>query len=215
MSQLDLDPHRGPSEDAIRRDPDASYERAMAAPLMDERETAVLSAQLGRPSRAPSATVHRCVFGLPTVARVDPRLEDGTPFPTVFWLSCPVMSSRVGTLEGRGGMVDVNQRLDDDATFRDAHAAAQERYRRFRDRLAGGDRLPGDPYAGGGPGHVKCLHVHVAHELATSDSPVGAVAHDAVTPAPCGGPCVTDEEADEWQARIARGDPGRPTKRRG
>lgn len=210
-----LDPERGPSDDAVRPDPDASYERALEAPVMDQREEAVLSAQLGRPSRAPSAAVHRCVFGLPTVARVAPRLRDGTPFPTVFWLSCPVLSSRVGTLEGSGVMVELNQRLDGDDAFQAEHAAAQERYRRFRDEVGGGEGLPGDPYAGGDPNYVKCLHVHVAHTLATGDGPVGRVALDEALPAPCEGPCVSDEDVDEWQAKLEAGDEGTPTRRRG
>lgn len=173
----------------------------MAAPLMGARETAVLSAQIGRPSRAPSATVHRCVFGLPTVARVAPRLHDGTPFPTTFWLSCPVLSSAIGTLEGSGAMVELNHRLDHDPAFQAEHAAAQERYRDARRSLDGGD-LPGDPYAGGDPKYVKCLHVHVGHTLATGDGPVGQAALDALLPIACSGPCVTEEQVDEWQERL-------------
>jgi len=199
----------------VRPDPDASYERALAAPLMSQREEAVLSAQIGRPSRAPSATVHRCVFGLPTVARVAPRLQDGTPFPTVFWLSCPVLSARVGTLEGSGAMAEITERLEADPAFQAQHEAAQDRYRALRDELGGGQKLPGDPYAGGGPRHVKCLHVHVGHTLATNDGPVGAWALDAILPAPCSGPCVTEEQVDVWQARLEAGDPGQPTRRRG
>src|SRR5690554_6016503 len=89
----------GPQPDAVRPDPDASYERALGAPPVDRRGRAVVSVQLGRPARGNPAVVHRCVYGLPTVVRVDPRLDDGTPFPTTYWLTCPVMRSRVGRLE--------------------------------------------------------------------------------------------------------------------
>ncbi len=184
-------PPPAPSQDAVRVDPTASYASAAAAPAADDRETAVVSAQLGRPARGHPAVVHRCVHGLPTVVRVQPRLDDGTPFPTVFWLTCPVLRSRVGRLEADHAMVGLNERLGADAAFAAAYAAGSERYVAFRDEL--GAPLPGDPSAGGMPKHVKCLHVHAAHHLATGDNPVGAWTVEHATPAPCPGPCVPDE----------------------
>ncbi len=178
-------------EDAVRRDPAASYARAAAAPTVDEAERAVLSAQLGREARGAPAVVHRCVYGLPTVARVQPHLEDGTPFPTVFWLSCPVLRSRVGRLEADHAMVGLNARLEDEPDLAAEYAGASERFIAFRDEL--GDPLPGDPSAGGMPRYIKCLHVHAAHHLATGDNPIGEWTVDHATPAPCAGPCVPDE----------------------
>jgi uncharacterized protein len=141
--------------------------------------------------------VHRCAFGLPTVVRVAPRLEDGTPFPTTFWLTCPVMRSRVGTLEADHAMVGLNQRLVDDPAFAAAYHEADARYRRFRAEL--GDPLPGDPGVGGMPGYIKCLHAHAAHHLATGDNVVGAWTVERTTPAPCDGPCVSDDDLAAWQ----------------
>ena len=178
--------------DAVRRDPDASYERAAAVTAAGDDEQAIISAQLGRPARGNPAVVHSCEFGLPTVVRVDPRLEDGTPFPTVFWLSCPAMRSQVGRLEADHAMVGLNERLGTDQPFAGDYAAASERYVAFRDAL--GDPLPHAPSAGGMPGHVKCLHVHAAHHLATGDNVVGAWTIDHATPLPCDGPCVTIDD---------------------
>lgn len=174
--------------DAVRVDPGASYAAAAAARPAGDREVEVVSAQLGRPARGRPAVVHRCVYGLPTVVRVQPRLEDGTPFPTVFWLTCPVLRSRVGRLEADREMVGLNERLEADDAFAVAYATASQRYVAFRDELGG--PLPGDPSAGGMPEHVKCLHVHAAHHLATGDNPVGAWTVEHATPAPCPGPCV-------------------------
>jgi uncharacterized protein len=174
--------------DAVHRDPDASYASAAAAPPADEVEQRVISAQLGRPARGAPAVVHRCRWGLPTVVRVAPRLEDGTPFPTTFWLSCPALRSRVGTLEAEQSMVGLNDRLGDEPGFAADYAAAHERYVASRDEL--GAPLPGDPGAGGMPGYIKCLHVHTAHHLATGDNVVGAWTVDAASPVPCAGPCV-------------------------
>jgi uncharacterized protein len=174
--------------DAVHRDPDASYDRAAAEPAAAAAERAVITAQLGRPARGQPAVVHRCRWGLPTVVRVAPRLEDGTPFPTTFWLSCPALRSRIGTLEADQSMVGLNDRLQDDPAFAAGYAAGHERYVRFRDRL--GAPLEGDPGAGGMPGYIKCLHVHGAHHLATGDNPVGDWTIDAAAPVPCAGPCV-------------------------
>jgi hypothetical protein len=189
----------GPSPDAVRPDPEASYARAAAAVPVDERGRAVVSTQLGRPARGNPAVVHRCVFGLPTVVRVDPRLDDGTPFPTTFWLSCPVLRSRVGTLEADHAMVGLNQRLDTEPELAAEYAAGHDRYVAFRDDL--GAPLPGDPGAGGMPKHIKCLHVHAAHHLATGDNPIGAWTVEHATPAPCQGPCVTEEDIATWSSR--------------
>ena len=186
--------------DPVVPDPEASYDRARGAPAADATERAVVSAQLGRPARGRSAVVHRCAYGLPTVVRVHPRLPDGTPFPTVFWQTCPALRSQIGRLEADQAMVGINERLDDDPPFQQAHAAAQERYRDFRDELGG--PLPGDPYAGGNPRYVKCLHVHAGHELATGDSPVGDWTVEASRPVPCSGPCVSDDEVTTWSRRL-------------
>ena len=193
------DPVLGPLVDAVRPDPQACYPQAAAAPVAGQRQRAVISAQLGRPARGEPAVVHTCGFGLPTVVRVAPRLGDGTPFPTVFWLTCPVLRSRIGTLEADHHMVGLNRRLEDEpelaAEYRDAH----ERYVAFRD--AQGDPLPGDPGAGGMPKHIKCLHVHAAHHLATGDNPIGAWTVEHATPAPCPGPCVSEEAIHAWTER--------------
>jgi uncharacterized protein len=180
-----------PCSDAVRVDPAASYASAAVAQAADDHELAVISAQLGRPARGHPAVVHRCVFGLPTVVRVQPRLEDGTPFPTVFWLSCPVLRSRVGRLEADRAMVGLNERLATEASFAADYATGSARYVAFRDQF--GAPVPGDPSAGGMPKHVKCLHVHAAHHLATGDNPVGAWTVEQTTPAPCAGPCVPAE----------------------
>ena len=182
------------SEDALRRDPDASYDRALAAEPVDERGRAIVSAQIGRAARGSPAVVHRCAFGLPTVVRVDPRLEDGTPFPTTFWLTCPALRSRVGTLEADHSMVGLNQRLGDEPELANEYAAAHERYVAFRDRLD--EPLPGSPGSGGMPGHVKCLHTQVGHHLATGDNVIGSWVLENATPVRCAGPCVTDDDLD-------------------
>jgi uncharacterized protein len=177
--------------DAVQRDPDAGYAPALAAPPADDLTVAILSEQLGRPARGRPAVVHRCGHGLPTVVRVDPRLEDGTPFPTTFWLACPLLRSAAGRMEADHEMVRLNERLAEDAALRSEYAATAGRYVAFRDRLGEpSPPLDGSPTAGGLPNRVKCLHVHLAHHLATGDNPVGAHVADALLPLACPAPCV-------------------------
>lgn len=191
-------PALGTPQDAVRRDPDAGYERCATLPVVtDPLEQAVIAAQLGRRSRGASAVAHRCAYGLPTVLRVDPRLDDGTPFPTTFWTSCPLLNKHVGTLESEQVMVELNQRLTDDEDFAQAYDDAARRYVAFRDELD--EPLPGSPRAGGAEGHVKCLHSHAGHTLATNDNVVGHDTLDRVLPMPCPAPCVDlDTVMDEW-----------------
>ena len=96
-----------------------------------------------RPARGVHAVAHRCPCGLPDVVATEPRLPDGTPFPTTFYLTCPRAASRIGTLEGSGLMKEMEDRLGDDPELAAAYAAAHERYlaaraaelgRRARDR---------------------------------------------------------------------------------
>lgn len=188
-------------DDALRRDPGASYAAAAAAPEADPETVRLVGAQLGRPARGRPAVVHRCGHGLPTVVRVRPRLEDGTPFPTVFWLTCPLARSAVGRLEAAHRMVDLNARLAEEPELAAAQSAAATRYVAFRDELGAPDPpLPGGPTAGGLPDRVKCLHVHVAHHLATGDNAVGSAALDELTPLACPAPCVAPDPAPTSRA---------------
>ena len=138
-----------PTVDALTVAADASYEAQAARPLMDADDRALGEQMIGRPLRGRSAAAVRCGWGLPAVMRVDPVLATGTPFPTVFWLACPLASSRIGTIEGSGVMADLNGRLADDEDLREEYAAAGGRYVAFRNAL--GERVPSDPAAGGMP----------------------------------------------------------------
>ena len=116
--------------------------------------------QLGRPARAVHEVAHRCPCGLPDVVATEPRLPDGTPFPTTFYLTCPRAASRIGSLEGGGLMKEMESRLVDDAELAAAYAAAHERYLTARGALGDVPEIAGIS-AGGMPDRVKCLHVPV------------------------------------------------------
>ena len=78
-----------------------------------EDETAV-SAQLGRTARGIRSIAHRCTCGLPDVVETEPRLPDGTPFPTTYYVTCPRLASAIGRLEAEGVMKEMTDRLATD-----------------------------------------------------------------------------------------------------
>lgn len=100
-----------------------------------------------------------------------PRLDDGTPFPTLYWLSCRKLSSQVGGLESSGWMADLNRRLAEEPPLREAMRRSTEAYVAERDGL---EQLGSATHPGGGPDRVKCLHAHTAHHLVRGDNPAGA-----------------------------------------
>jgi hypothetical protein len=122
-----------------------------------------VAAQLGRRPRGVRAVAHRCPCGLPSVVQTNPRLEDGTPFPTMYYLTCSRLCSQVGTLEGGGRMREMTDRLAEDPELAAAYRRAHESYLAERDAL---EPLGTQVSAGGMPDRVKCLHVHVGHALA-------------------------------------------------
>ncbi|MET7316374.1 DUF501 domain-containing protein [Streptomyces thermoviolaceus] len=126
-------------------------------------DTEAVRLQLGRPPRGLRAIAHRCPCGRPDVVETAPRLPDGTPFPTLYYLTCPRAASAIGTLEAEGVMKEMTERLQRDEELAAAYRAAHEDYIRRRDEI---EELTGFPSAGGMPDRVKCLHVLVAHSLA-------------------------------------------------
>jgi len=138
--------------------------------VISESDRAAVEAQLGRVPRGLRAVAHRCACGLPDVVETAPRLEDGSPFPTLYYLTCPRAASAVGRLEADGVMSSMTDRLADDEALAASYADAHADYLARRDAV---EVLPGAPGAGGMPTRVKCLHVLVAHELATGANPLG------------------------------------------
>ena len=121
-----------------------------------------VSRQLGRPARGIAEVAHRCPCGEPDVVRTQPRLPDGTPFPTSFYATCPRLTGALSTLESRGVMRDVSDRLASDPDLAARYAAAHEDYLARRSQLGDVPEIAGVS-AGGMPSRVKCLHVLVAH----------------------------------------------------
>ncbi|MDE0168455.1 MAG: DUF501 domain-containing protein [bacterium] len=160
---------------------------------MDDRD--LVAVQIGRPSRAPIATLSRCHLSLPVVVRVPPVLEDGTPFPTLYWLTCPLAVTRVSRLESGGGVKSMERRAAQVAEFGAALDAAHTRYQAQRDELLppGADPRPTGGVAGARRG-VKCLHAHYADARAGNSNPVGELVAPWVEPLDCTVPCIVEHD---------------------
>ena len=161
---------------------------------LDPVDVAVVAAQLGRPPRAIRQVAHRCTCGLVDVVETSPRLADGTPFPTLYYLTCPRASKEIGRLEAAGLMREMTERLQTDPELAARYQRATVDYLTRRDALG---VLAGSPTAGGMPGRVKCLHVLVGHSLAVGPGiqPLGDEALALMPDWGTRGPCVAPDVA--------------------
>lgn len=176
---------------------------AVSAGAVSAADEAAIAAQLGREPRGIAGVGHRCPCGNPDVVTTQPRLPNGTPFPTTFYLTCPRAASRIGTLEGSGVMREMAQRLVDDPELAAAYQAAHERYLAARDEIArdAGLDVPeiAGISAGGMPDRVKCLHVLAGQALAQGRgvNPLGDEVLDLIGPWWEAGPCVPTARPDD------------------
>ena len=149
----------------------------------------MLSAQLGRKVRDVVEVPARCVCGNPLVAATAPRLANGTPFPTVFYLAHPVITAAASRLEAGGLMYEMTDELAQNPQLAQQYRAAHENYLAERERIriiSGTDEVPeiDGISAGGMPTRVKCLHAVIGHTLSVGRgvNPMGDRALDAISP---------------------------------
>lgn len=143
-----------------------------------------VAGQLKRKPRAVAGVGYRCPCGKPAVLVTAPRLPDGTPFPTTYYLTCPRATAACSRVEVDGRMVEMAARLGTDEQLAAAYRSAHQAY--LEDRAAiGSEAASGEDAgsvaqlssadvpeiagisAGGMPDRVKCLHALAAHALAT------------------------------------------------
>ncbi|MFQ5794974.1 MAG: DUF501 domain-containing protein [Candidatus Bipolaricaulia bacterium] len=146
---------------------------------VDDRDRKIIAAQLGREPRGPIQVERRCPYGFPTVIRVHPLLDGQEPFPTLFWLSCPILVEQISRLEEQGEIRRMEQRITGDdelnaryaenqrAYIKERWAALSEKEKRLLNER-GWETALRERGIGGlqDLGRVKCLHMHYAHHLA-------------------------------------------------
>ncbi|MCW2848800.1 MAG: hypothetical protein JWR90_2774 [Marmoricola sp.] len=155
------------------------------------QDVAVIHRQLGRPPRSIHAVAHRCPCGNPDVVATEPRLDDGTPFPTTFYLTCPRAASLIGTLEASGLMRGMTERLGQDEELAASYREAHDAYLAARTAIGEVPEIAGVS-AGGMPDRVKCLHVLAGQSLAQGRgvNPLGDEVLDDLGEWWATGPCV-------------------------
>lgn len=158
---------------------------------LTQHDIDVVAEQLHREPRGVLAVAHRCPCGNPDVVRTAPRLPDGTPFPTLYYVTCPRLASAIGRLEANGVMRTLEQRITDDPDVASAYRNAHDRYLDDRELEGVVPEIEGIS-AGGMPDRVKCLHVLVAHALAVGPgtNPLGDEAVSLLGQWWAHGPCT-------------------------
>jgi hypothetical protein len=174
----------------------------MTTPPFDaptDADIAAVSEQLGRPARNVIGIAARCACGAPTVVSTKPRLADGTPFPTLYYLSHPAATAAVSTLEATGVMPELAALLEGDLA--DAYTAAHEAYLADRESIENVPEIDGIS-AGGMPTRVKCLHALVGHSLAAGPgvNPIGDLALERCTWSPTVCECANPFSANRSPA---------------
>lgn len=159
---------------------------------MDDR--AFVAVQIGRPPRSRVEVTTRCHLGLPVVIDVPPILDDGTPFPTTHWLTCPLATTRISRIESAGGVREADALIASDPDVRRSFDRAMKRYKEQRDAQVPGDWDGPAPSGGiaGSSGGVKCLHAQYADTAAGNDNPIGEDVAGRIEPLGCVVPCVID-----------------------
>ncbi|MEE2031881.1 DUF501 domain-containing protein [Rhodococcus chondri] len=134
----------------------------MTDPVRQEDLDAV-AAQLGREPRGVLAIAYRCPDGVPGVVKTAPKLPDGTPFPTLYYLTDPRLTAEASRQESAGVMREMTERLGTDPELAAGYLRAHRSYLDERNAI---ESLGTDFTGGGMPDRVKCLHVLIAHSLA-------------------------------------------------
>ena len=141
----------------------------------------VVSKQLGRPARDILAIAARCICGKPVVVQTAPRLSDGTPFPTTYYMTHPGATAAFSRLEASGLMAQLQERLANEPDLAASYKKAHESYladRAFLTESTGEVPEIEGISAGGMPVRVKCLHALAGHSLAVGQgvNPIGDIA---------------------------------------
>jgi hypothetical protein len=131
--------------------------------VVERADLDAVAEQLGREPRGVLEIAYRCPNGAPAVVKTAPKLPDGTPFPTLYYLTLPALTAAASRLESSGLMKDMTDRLGTDPELAAAYRRAHEDYLAERDAI---EPLATTFTGGGMPDRVKCLHVLIAHSLA-------------------------------------------------
>ncbi len=168
--------------------------------MTNEKQTVEI--QLNRKVRSNVNVVAKCHFDLPVVVDVPKNLDDGTPFPTMYWLTCPMYVKKVSTLESNGMVKDLDKQLVDNKKLNKLWRKRQKSYENERNKKYKNLTNTISPIGGvgGTTKSIKCLHSHLADELVSGENVIGKVVLESVGGCNCIEPCVIDgSKNDKWR----------------
>ena len=168
--------------------------------MTNEKKTVEI--QLNRNLRSDVNVVAKCHFDLPVVVDVPKNLDDGTPFPTMFWLTCPMYVKKVSTLESNGMVKELDKQLGVNKKLKKLWSKRQKSYERERNKKYKSPLNSISPAGGvgGTTKSVKCLHSHLADELVSGKNVIGKIVLESVGGCNCNSPCVIeDSKNNNWQ----------------
>ena len=102
----------------------------------------------------------RCPWGRPAVTEQAPFDDNGEPFPTTYYVTCPALVASISRIEAAGGVERWTRAAQEDSELAASLESAHAEQRRLRPELPSG--------VGGATrtGSLKCLHAHAAFALA-------------------------------------------------
>ncbi len=102
---------RQPAWPAGARHPRRPRRPPCRRPVVDPADLEAVARQLGREPRGVLGIAYRCPNGEPGVVKTAPKLPDGTPFPTLYYLTHPALTAAASRLESTGLMREMTERL--------------------------------------------------------------------------------------------------------
>jgi len=159
-----------------------------------DREKKIVEVQLDRKLRSDVFISSKCHFNLPATIKVPPNLDDGTPFPTTYWLTCPMYNKKIGSLESQGLIGKLDNELSNNTKLNREWKERQKSYQKERENYQDkSNKLIATGGVGGAKESIKCLHSHTADELSTGKNPIGKIVIETIGLFNCETPCVEEE----------------------
>ncbi|WP_418138383.1 DUF501 domain-containing protein [Marinomonas sp. RS-M-Aa-14] len=95
--------------------------------ILSQRDLDIITAQLGRTPSGINAIAHYSPNGTPQVLEMETWVFD-QPFPTLYWLSSKAIDKALAKIESHGVVKELEQRIKEDESLREAHYASHRDY---------------------------------------------------------------------------------------
>ncbi|RDL42736.1 DUF501 domain-containing protein [Marinomonas piezotolerans] len=94
---------------------------------LSQADIDIITKQLGRTPSGIRSVAHYSPTGVPQVLEMETWVFD-QPFPTLYWLSSSRIDKALARIESQGVVKELEQRIKDDPSLRDAYHASHRDY---------------------------------------------------------------------------------------